>query len=635
VDSSRSKMTSFLPRFETNIHKIIGGVFFLLRPPCHKFIPPATASDTMPPPRPPSWIDPLRVPVFGMTWHTLSSPPPPRHQQQQQQQPPMPPQHIIAYSGGGGSAKTGVHNHVVVQMNNGNNGGHMMLDELSISTGDKVGIAVRLYEEQDDHDDDQQQHNNDDGSGPPPSSSRLYLLVSLGDEILQYELLLRGSGSSRTNDETAAVLVGRFDLPPFELGGVTHTDMCNALAVNHQYHHLVTAATTTNTNTNTDQQPGGRLLLALGCESGLVRLYAIVNTHHHDHFHHDYDVTTSSTSTSTTYVPINLCQGHIGAVCAVHFANHHHHTTGAGAAAAADRFVSSAKDGTARVWQIYGTIVRPESTLICDCTDPNAENDNKKKKNKKPSRPMKPGSNPIMVRGCAFAGDNDEIIITVASPRRGAAFLTAWHRNPEAGGGFGVAQRTLVSSVPVSAMAASTSTTTTTMISGTTTTTTTTTYVALGTTDGTILIWDINHWTLLRKFDQIHELPVTCIVLRPHCFDTVDGGDPETTITVHARSASADGKLACLSLQKHIPTKRHSARVVSPTKRLRCMTVLHHFLSTILIVLVLSPILQEICWTHTGCDWNTRKSWWSFVMCLVENVVWAPGDRPGLTRPPF
>jgi hypothetical protein len=578
----------------------------------------------MPPPRPPSWIDPLRVPVFGMTWHTLSTPSP-RQQQQQQQPPisPISPQHIIAYSGGGGSAKTGVHNHVVVQMNNGNNGnGHLMLDELSISTGDKVGIAVRLYEEQE-QDDDQQQHHNgedDDGSGPPPPSSpRLYLLVSLGDEILQYELLLlRGSGKTRSNnaETTEAVLVGRFDLPPFELAGVTHTDMCNALAVNHQYHHAVVATTTT------DQQPAaGRLLLALGCESGLVRLYAIVNTHQQHHFHHDYEVTTSSTSTSTTFVPVNLCQGHIGTVCAVHFAN-----------TCPDRFVSSAKDGTARVWQIYGTIVRPESTLICDCTDPNAENDNKKK-NKKKSRPMKPGSNPIMVRGCAFAGDNDEIIITVASPRRGAAFLTAWHRNPE-GGGFGVAQRTLVSSVPVSAMAASTSTTTTTPSGATTTTT----YVALGTTDGTILIWDINHWTLLRKFDQIHELPVTCVVLRPHCFDTVDGGtddDFETTITVHARSASADGKLACLSLQKHVPTKRHPARVVSPTKRLRGMAVLHHLLSTILIVLILSPILQEICWSHTGCDWNTRKSWWSFIVCLVENVVWAPGDRPGLTRPPF
>jgi WD40 repeat protein len=556
----------------------------------------------MPPLRPPSWIDPLRVPVFGMAWHTLlqaSCPP-----VDDRDHPLLSPRHIIAYSGGGGSARTGVHNHVVVQifMNNSN----LVMDEFSISTGDKVGIAVRLYQEED---------NDDNGMSPS-----LYLLVSLGDEILQYEILLspeNSVGKGGTATATAVVLLcGRLDIPNFDQAGNSLKDMCNAMAVHHP--------PVLNNTSGQQSRPRRQRLLALGCESGLIRLYTI-----------DNNSTSTSTSTIiTTFTPFNLCQGHVQAVCAVHFANNNtinNHI----------RFVSSAKDGTARVWKIQGTIVRSEATLTCDCTDPNAaqqkeqEAENKRKNKSNNNRP--PPNNPIMVRGCAFAGDNDEIIITVASPRRGAAFLSAWQCR-DGSGVYALAIRTLISPVPVSAMA------TTTSSSLSSKNATTTTHVALGTTDGTILLWNVNAWKLSRRYDTVHELPVTCIVIRPH-FETIDG-DATVVTTVHARSASADGKLANLSLQTTLPVQMRPARLSRPTDTLRRLALFHRFLVTIMIAYIISPILFDLYDSGVGpCrpenllvqqqrlpvgnnpSVSFQDKWWDVTTCIVEDVLWTPGHQ--------
>jgi hypothetical protein len=448
------------------------------------------------------------------------------------------------------------------------------------------------------------QEEDDDDNGMSPS---LYLLVSLGDEILQYEILLPKGGGGK-GAATAVVLCGRLDIPNFDQAGNSLKDMCNAMAV----HHPIL---------DTSGQQRQQRLLALGCESGLIRLYTIDNTS-----------TSSSTSTLTSFTPFNLCQGHVQAVCAVHFANATNKMT---------RFVSSAKDGTARVWKIQGTIVRSEATLTCDCTDPNQKEDTDKRKNKTNRPPL---NNPIMVRGCAFAGDNDEIIITVASPRRGAAFLSAWQCR-DGSGVYALAMRTLISPVPVSAMAATTSSLSSRLDDNNNKiyqNTATTTHVALGTTDGTILLWNVNAWKLSRRYDTVHELPVTCIVIRPH-FETVDGDETLVT-TVHARSASADGKLANLSLQTTLPVQMRPARLSRPTDTLRRLAVMHRFLVTILIAYIISPILFDLYESGVGpCRPETllvqqqrlpignnpsvsfQDKWWDVTTCIVEDVLWTPG----------
>lgn len=441
---------------------------------------------SMPPPRPPSWIDPLRVPVFGMAWYTTNT-----------------GEHIVAYSGGGGSAKTGVHNHVVVQTKT---------NECSISTGEKVGIAVRLYGNQE----------------------YLYLLVSVGDEIQRYAL-----------DEETARLAGSIHLPQYDQGGASLDDMCNAMAVNRTKDRLI-----------------------LGCESGLVRLYGI-----------------NDDDTNNFAAFISICQGHIKAVCAVQFSQTND-----------DTFVSSAKDGTARVWNIdKNHLVRSTATLTCDCTDPTAK------------KPMKPGTQ-ILVRGCAFAGTN--MIVTVASPRRGAAFLTGWRRDAT---GFGVGVRTLVSPVPVSAMDSSGP------------------YVAMGTVDGSIILWNLETWKIIRKFDQVHELPVTCLSIRPQ-FDSTD-----LDITVHVRSASADSKLACLSLQRKVPKANKPERLGSSNTGL--LTFIHRIIVGLFLLWVISPMIQD---ASDACGQYWYQSDGSFLQrvedvahCVFEDVLWAPGHRPGVATPPY
>ena len=76
--------------------------------------------------------------------------------------------------------------------------------------------------------------------------------------------------------------------------------------------------------------------------------------------------------------------------------------------------------------------------------------------------------------------------------------------------------------------------------------------LALGGVDGTITLWNTETLKILKKFPEVHELPVTCIAARP--YSTPLQGDDEG-IVMHALSASADSKFALLTLQRRGPKK--------------------------------------------------------------------------------
>ena len=209
--------------------------------------------------RPPSFVKSVTIPVFGMDWFGAMA--------------STAGKSMIAYCGGGGSAKTGVNNKIMILVDD---------DEITISTGDEVCVAVKMYVH----------HTH------PTDPNKVWLLAAIRNDVVRYGL------PDCTED-------GRI-----EVGGG-----CNALAV----HAL------------------GEVF-AVGCEDGLIHVYRMANA-------------TTEGNNHSPWQKLFQCSGHEKTVCSLQFANR------------SSLLVSSAKDGTCRVWKQGGDCV---AVLTCDITDPKA-----------------------------------------------------------------------------------------------------------------------------------------------------------------------------------------------------------------------------------------------------------------------
>jgi hypothetical protein len=305
--------------------------------------------------------------------------------------------------------------------------------------------------------------------------------------------------------------------------------------------------------------------LAVGCDSGLTKVFFIGD----DQFE--------------TGEPAYLCEGHTKTVCACAFSPR------------GGRLLTSAKDGTACVWK-EGKLL---GTLTCSIEDP------KDKKGPPPKRPPQ-----ILVRGCAFADLDGEVALTVASSRRGSAFLSQWVDNGETG--FTCAKRTACSPCPISAMSLSDD-------AG---------LMALGSVDGSIILWDIATWRALKTFKEVHDLPVTGIAARP--FPVPLQGE-ENGVQIHARSASADSQLACLTLQRRGPPEQKQAGggIKSGTS---VAGIMNRLISLGIFLWVLYPVLQE-AQEKCAVPWG-KKDLVSLKQCVMDDVLIAPSWRPGVSVPP-
>lgn len=435
----------------------------------------------MPRPRPPSRIDAVATPLFGICWYG----------------DPGTGLSIVAHCGGGGSAATGVKNTITVIT-----AADEPVEELIISTGDQVGVAIQVVRN--------------------PITHSLRLFVGLGSKVHVY------------------------DLPSGELAEeVSVGDNVNAIAINSLTSRL-----------------------AVGCESGTVKLFAMDNTQ--DKFENT--------------LPIATLEGHSKSVCAVAFAPR-----------GEEKLVSSAKDGTARVWQGDDCL----GVLECSIEDSKAP---------PPKRQQKVQQ--VLVRGCNFGDLMGDVIYTVASGRRGKAFLTRWVAD---GKGYQCDERTECSPCPISAMS----------LSGDAG------MVALGAVDGTIILWGIERWRPLMKFVEVHDLPVTCIAARPFpvpllCDEDNDG------VEMHALSASADSQLAWLTLQRKLPS---SKRGQSDTN---LKTIVHSLLKMALLGWILYPVANEIrdkCedQMYTTPTGSIGQTW----DCIRHQVLLAPTSRPGIAVAPY
>mmetsp|Transcript_27171 Transcript_27171/g.40130 ORF Transcript_27171/g.40130 Transcript_27171/m.40130 type:complete len:428 (-) Transcript_27171:181-1464(-) len=427
----------------------------------------------MPPPKPPSSIQTITFPVFGISWWA----------------DPGGEESIVAYGGGGGSAKTGFSNKIVVSF--------LKEDEdINISTGEDVCVNLLVYQEF--------------------PSKDVFILAAIGKTVRRYSLP---------------------DCQP--AGEVNVGEGCNTLAVH-----------------------GMGQVFAVGCDDGPVHIYQM-----------------SPKGSGDSWNKLFSCLGHEKTVCGVSFA------------ARSDRIVSSAKDGTARVWKQGGECL---SVMKHDITDPDA-----KSKSKPPKRPPQ-----ILVRGCAFGDLEGNIVCSVASGRKGKAFLNKW---VYANNKYDLEIRDPIHDYPISSMNLS--------ADGF--------LLALGAVDGSILLVDVAAWKVKRKFPEIHELPVTCIAARP--FLNMPLAGDENDIPMHARSASADSKMGLLTLSKKRVKKAKPAQDLTA----RSSPMMLSLPAMILICLAISFFSAVYEDTMDLCA--NDLSW----ECIRDEVLLAPSTRPGIVTKPY
>jgi hypothetical protein len=315
--------------------------------------------------------------------------------------------------------------------------------------------------------------------------------------------------------------------------------------------------------------------LAVGCDSGTIKVYAVSD----DLFGED----------CTT---LHELQGHDKTVCALDFA-----TRG-------NRIVSSAKDGTARIWQDGHCV----AVLTCSVQSlPDSS----------PS-PNTTKTPQVLVRGCAFGDLDGRVLVTVASARRGNAYLTQWYQTesstPDDAPDFAVADRTVCSAVPISAMSMSQDAS----------------LLALGSVDGSIILWNVPDWKQCKKFVELHGLPVTCIAARPYPVPLQ--GEEDDGVEIHARSASADSQLGCLTMQRRAPRKR-SNRSGGSNDGLGFFGWVDRTIKLGLFLWVLSPVYREAL---NKCAPTFRETGvWATGQCIMDDVLIAPSRRSGVQVPPY
>jgi hypothetical protein len=440
----------------------------------------------MPPPRPPSYVEPLSFPVFGISWYA----------------DPSNGRSITAYCGGGGSARTGVKNMIVIQDG--------VEEEQRISTEDKTGVALQMYKN--------------------PTSNKLWIVVSLEKEVRRYSV-------------PQGELHGVLPMSAGESG--EQEESCSTISMNAMADRL-----------------------AVGCKSGLILIYS------------------TSDGTFAEATPLFQCVNHTAEICALCFSLR------------GGKILSSAKDGFARVWDATtGDMI---SEMLCNCDEPNAP----------PPPPNRPKT--IMVRGCAFADMDGKVAISLASGKRGKAYLAQWCQDQD-GQPYQCAIRSECSPNPISAMSISQDGR----------------LLALGSADGSIILWSVLDWAVLKVFQSVHAFPVTCIAARP--FDVELQGENLTGVQIHAKSASGDCQMGFLTLQRKIVKRKDQSGGRSSSNSL--MHAIHHTMVISVLLWLLSPIARE-AGNKCGQVYNVRV-WDEWLQCVLDNVLLAPSTRPGVEYIPI
>ncbi len=490
---------------------------------------------------PPSRVDALPFPVFGLTWYGSAgnatggsggsvgggstgaggcS--------------------IIAYCGGGGSAKTGVGNKIVVLLtttNTAENGidyngapsasetttitATTMQRRIEISTGDALCFGVHAFCPPKDY---SQRGGEADGDN---SDNMVQLLACVGDEILLYGIpLVKTSVVNTTSEQHQQQFHDEVEEEKKD-----EAILLGKTSVGNSY-----GASVASYSTLLCRATPGKLIhcVAVGCENGTIVIF-----HLHPQSHPSKSTATTTTrETCYEFTKVCECTGHTKAICALSF-----HPRGG-----MHQLLSSAKDGTARIFNIVDG--SEMSVMQCEVHDPKLV----------PPAPVTAGPSPtttdprmmkrppqILVRGCAYGDLEGKIIYTVASGKRGPAYLTKWRslstqehhpmhnhqlQQPQ---DLTITQeyRKQCSPVPISATSLSSDGS----------------LLTLGSVEGSVLLYDLSTSTLQKEFKMVHDLPVTCVASRPIPNALYLPGELEEGVSFDAISASADNRLGRWTLQ--------------------------------------------------------------------------------------
>jgi len=516
--------------------------------------------------KPPSKVDFLTFPVFGLTWS--GSPSTPNNDGYS----------IIAYCGGGGSSKTGVFNKICVLVNvdnhstadngedsSGNCATTFTSKQIEISTGEALCFGVYTFRPYND------------------TLNMGRLVACIGDEVLLYGIPLGKNSAGETNgdmeeEKEEAILLGKVNV------GKGYGANVSTYSAIHQDGKLIDC-------------------LAVGCENGTVVIFHIQQTG----------------PLSYEFIKVTECIGHTKAICAVNF-----HPRGT-------QILSSAKDGTARIFSTStGTEV---GVLKCEVHDPNgpppAQPTPGTMKTKDPRMMKRPPQ--ILVRGCAYGDLEGKVMYTIASGKRGPAYLTKWRTlvplNKSPGGGppqqnndepLSVNQnyRVQCSPVPISAVSLSSDGTMFTM----------------GSVEGSVLLYNIEKQCVVKEFKEVHDLPVTCVASRPVPNMLMLPGDLEGGVNFDAVSASADNRLGQWTLQR-----KSRVKTPSSAKSIRQKSKLEVWLWEMLRIPLLLIFLLLIVAIRDTIDLCSEEFSLSALVvpsgiskaghCLYREVLWAEESR--------
>jgi WD40 repeat protein len=301
-------------------------------------------------------------------------------------------------------------------------------------------------------------------------------------------------------------------------------------------------------------------------------------------------------------------EGHIKAVCSCAF-----HPRNPAV------FMSSAKDGTCRVWNLgLESDDKCMETLECRIFDPNGK--------KPPAKILNPKPGQLLVRGCAFGDLDGKTIFTIQSGRKGGAFLSVWKlvRTPVEGEKtlspdnpngppqqkfvfeFKESMRKQVSKYPVSAMS----------LSGDFST------LALGDTDGSVTLLSTAKFKPFKFFECVHDLPVTCIAARPLPLPL--SGEDLTGVAVDAITASADNKIC------YVTKQRKSKMKPKPKggQKKRSVSLISYLIYLLIfaIIIYVSKVSVDVCHEEFSGLGDIAQ----VKHCVFKGVLWAASDRPGV-----
>jgi hypothetical protein len=301
--------------------------------------------------------------------------------------------------------------------------------------------------------------------------------------------------------------------------------------------------------------------VAIGCESGKVLVFHVSDEEFDD-------------SEQVFFSDI-----HKKAVCSMAFSER------------GGRLMTCAKDGTACIFQGPKLVSGLKCSVVADNDPP----------------PVAGRVAPqVIVKGCAFLDPDGRFAVTVASPRRGKAYIARWAQGPE-DQTFSCMDRRVCSDYPISSfhLAADKS------------------LLALGGSDGSVMLWDVASWKVAKTFNEVHDFPVTCIATRP-CPWALQG--EEDGVRVDARSASADGKMGCLTRQWRGPKKSSSGL----DDGIGVVGYMNRIIYALLLAWFLSPVWKEYtdkCGQAQGFAVKRQ--------CLLDDVLLAPTSRTGVSIPPY